>query len=162
MSEILLYHGSNQAVEKPKILPIVRALDFGAGFYMTSDYDQAARWAAITVKRRAKGKPSVSVFSLEQNKFEDLKILSFDSPCADWLRFISMHRSDVYINDIYDVIIGPVADDNTMPVINLYLRGDYTEEEAIKRLLPQRLKNQYVFKTSTALELLTFKEAIIL
>lgn len=29
---MLLYHGSNTVVEKPKLLPLARALDFGAGF----------------------------------------------------------------------------------------------------------------------------------
>jgi hypothetical protein len=27
-----------------------------------------------------------------------------------------------------------------MPVLNLYLKGNYNEEEALKRLLPQSLK----------------------
>ena len=30
---ITLYHGSNVAVDMPKILPNLRALDFGCGFY---------------------------------------------------------------------------------------------------------------------------------
>ena len=40
-----LYHGSNVEVLTPELLPSVRALDFGRGFYLTSDFDQAARWA---------------------------------------------------------------------------------------------------------------------
>ena len=32
-----LYHGSNISVEKPKIIQSERALDFGEGFYLTSD-----------------------------------------------------------------------------------------------------------------------------
>ena len=60
----------------------------------------------------------------------------------------------------YDVVIGPVANDNTMPVINLYLSGDYDEDEALKRLLPQKLKDQVVFKTDKSLKYLEFKEII--
>lgn len=49
-------------------------------------------------------------------------------------------------------------DEQTMPVIDLYMDGSYDEEEAIKRLLPQKLKDQYTFKTEAALQLLTCKE----
>lgn len=40
-----LYHGSNCAVEVPELVPQVRALDFGRAFYLTSDIEQASRWA---------------------------------------------------------------------------------------------------------------------
>ena len=47
-----LYHGSNVEVRNPKIHPNLRALDFGAGFYLTSSEAQAIRWAKIVVRRR--------------------------------------------------------------------------------------------------------------
>lgn len=34
-----------------------------------------------------------------------------------------------------------------MPVIKLYFSGIYDEDETIKRLLPQKLKDQYAFKS---------------
>lgn len=34
-----LYHGSNIVVEIPKVIPPLRALDFGAGFYLTTDFE---------------------------------------------------------------------------------------------------------------------------
>ena len=58
----------------------------------------------------------------------------------------------------YDIVAGPVANDNTMPVLNLYFKGAYSEEEALRRLLPQRLKDQYALKTEPALACLTFLE----
>ena len=60
----------------------------------------------------------------------------------------------------WDLICGPVANDQTMPVIDLYLDGMYDEEEAVRRLLPQKLKDQYVFKTEAAIRLLRCKEVI--
>jgi len=39
---VKLYHGSNVAVEKPELLPLARAVDFGRAFYLTTDFDQAA------------------------------------------------------------------------------------------------------------------------
>ena len=57
----------------------------------------------------------------------------------------------------WDIVSGPVADDRTASVIDLYLDGMYDEEETIKRLLPQKLKDQYTFKTEEALVLLNFR-----
>ena len=59
---MLLYHGSNVEVSNPQILESDRRLDFGKGFYLTSSYEQAKRWAELTVKRRETGKATVSVF----------------------------------------------------------------------------------------------------
>ena len=35
-----LYHGSNLAVLEPKLLSALHTLDFGAGFYTTTNFDQ--------------------------------------------------------------------------------------------------------------------------
>lgn len=40
---MLLYHGSNILVEEPEIRENLRALDFGAGFYLTSSREQAVK-----------------------------------------------------------------------------------------------------------------------
>ena len=155
---MILYHGSNVAIEHPRLIRHLRTLDFGAGFYLTSDYAQAARWAELTTKRRQVGSPFVSVFDVDDLAYWQLKILSFTAPAVDWLRFISANRRTAVEADDWDVVSGPVADDNTMPVLNLYLQGTYTEEEAIRRLLPQKLKDQYAFKTEQALACLQFAE----
>lgn len=155
---MILYHGSNVAIEHPRLIRHLRTLDFGAGFYLTSDYAQAARWAELTTKRRQVGSPLVSVFDVDDLAYWQLKILSFTAPDVDWLRFISVNRRNAVYADDWDVVSGPVADDNTMPVLNLYLQGTYTEEEAIRRLLPQKLKDQYAFKTEQALACLQFAE----
>ena len=39
-------------------------------------------------------------------------------------------------------------------------KGYFPEDVAIRLLLPQKLKDQYVFKTQKALETLIFKEAV--
>ena len=44
----------------------------------------------------------------------------------------------------------------------MYIAGDYNEEEAIRRLLAQKLKDQYVMKTERAVAALKFKEVITL
>lgn len=158
---MLLYHGSNVAVNTPKIIKSNRALDFGSGFYLTSDYEQAAKWAKLTVIRRGEGVPVVTVFEYNEN-LPELKILKFSAPDGKWLRFVTANRTNTHLQSDYDVISGPVANDNTMPVINMFIAGDYNEEEAIRRLLTQKLKDQYVMKTEKAIEALKFSEVILL
>lgn len=155
-----LYHGSNLEIKNPQILESDRKLDFGTGFYVTSSYEQAEKWAILTAKRRGEGKPVISVFEYEYNKNSELNILKFENADIEWLRFVSDNRNNQPIRNDYDIIIGPVANDKTMPVISLYFTGVYSEEETIKRLLPQKLQDQFVFKTEKALKQLNYVETI--
>ena len=40
---MIIYHGSTITVDKPEILPSQRMLDFGQGFYTTTNEEQAKR-----------------------------------------------------------------------------------------------------------------------
>ena len=73
---------------------------------------------------------------------------------------MTANRKNENIQNDYDLIIGPVANDRTMPVISLYFAGIYDEDETIKRLLPQMLRDQYVFRTELALQKLIFVKAV--
>ncbi len=157
---MILYHGSNVEVSQPRLIKLQRELDFGKGFYTTSDLKQAENWAKRTAKRRASGSAIVSVYEIDDAAFSTLNVLKFDSADQRWLKFVTDNRRGVPSSDHWDIIIGPVADDQTMPTITLYLDGFYSEEETIKRLLPQNLKDQYVFKTDSALSMLHFTEVI--
>lgn len=157
---MLLYHGSDVAVREPKLLKIQRKLDFGKGFYTTTDLQQAILWAKRVADRSKKRECFVTVYSMDEAKCGNLKICRFEKPNEDWLRFVSANRKGEVVLDEWDVIYGPVANDQTIPVITLYLDGMYDEKEAIKRLLPQNLKDQWTFKTEKALCLLEYKEII--
>lgn len=50
-----------------------------------------------------------------------------------------------------------MANDSTLPVIDDYMDGKYTKEQAVERLLPQKLTDQYAFLTERALTLLQFE-----
>ena len=157
---MLLYHGSNVIIRKLILLRSDRKLDFGSGFYVTSSFDQAKRWADLTVKRRGNGAGCVTVYEFDEVVARNLCILEFENPSVQWLRFVSSNRKGTSEPDTYDIVIGPVANDRTMPVISLYFAGIYDEGEAVKRLLPQKLKDQYAFKTEEALNVLSYKEVI--
>ena len=159
---MILYHGSNVEVKEPILLKVQRELDFGKGFYTTSDMEQAARWAWRTAKRRGESNAFVTVYEVNEDELKNIRLLSFDLPNVEWLNFVVKNRKGEYIVGDWDIISGPVADDQTAQVIDLYLEGAYDEEEAIRRFLTQRLKDQYAFKTNEALKLLIFKEVITL
>ncbi len=155
-----LYHGSNIVVEKPQILQSDRRLDFGTGFYLTSSYEQAERWAFLTVKRRGEGKQIITSYDFDCEVLSALKVIKFEEASAEWLKFVANNRNIKDFMDESDIVIGPVANDRTMPVIKLYFADIYDEDETIKRLLPQKLKDQYAFKTEKALKSLVLSEAI--
>ncbi len=73
---------------------------------------------------------------------------------------MSNNRNVKGFTDDSDIIIGSVTNDRTMPVLKLYFSGIYDEKETIKRLLPQKLKDQYAFKTERALKALVLNEVI--
>ena len=157
-----LYHGSNCEVKVPKILKNLRALDFGAGFYLTSSESQAIRWAKIVVKRRRLGEAILNVYEFEQEKIKTLEILKFETANEEWLDFVvNNRREDAFANN-YDLVIGPVANDYTLPVIDDYMDGKYKKSEAVERLLPQKLTDQYAFLTNNSLGLLKFERSEIL
>ena len=54
MVDMILYHGSNMTVEKPRLIKQNRYLDFGFGFYTTTNRDQAVNFAQKVTERRKK------------------------------------------------------------------------------------------------------------
>lgn len=156
MGKIILYHGSNITGEEPAIIKSKRLLDFGTGFYLTSDFSQAKKWAIRTTNRREEGQPIISVFNVDDIEIAKLKTLTFESADRLWLKYVSGNRTDKAVQDEYDVVIGPVANDQAIRTVNNYLKGYFDEDIAIRLLLPQNLKDQYAFKTEKALSVLGF------
>ena len=82
---MILYHGSNIEVKSPKLIPSKRLLDFGAGFYLTTDFEQAEKWAIRPTNNRESGAPTVSVFEVLEEELQSLSVLEFESANKDWL-----------------------------------------------------------------------------
>lgn len=99
------------------------------------------------------------MFVFEERELNKLELLKFEAADRKWLEFVSLNRRGGAAEDVYDVVIGPVANDQAVRTINNYLKGYFTEDIAIQLLLPQKLKDQYAFKTEKALSFLKFKEA---
>ena len=90
-----LYHGSNTVVEFPEIRRSKYTKDFSWGFYCTSDYQQAYRWAD-----RRRGDSVMNIYRYTENP--QLKILRFADMSDEWLDFIAVCR-DGQPHD-YDIV----------------------------------------------------------
>ncbi|MDR1195641.1 MAG: DUF3990 domain-containing protein [Endomicrobium sp.] len=149
-----LYHGSNQIILQPRLLKPTHPMDFGQGFYTTTNYAQAAAFAKKIVKWRG-GTETVSIYELGKVPL-NFKIIHFKYPNKKWLDFVVNNRLGKDVSEKVDIITGPVANDDVYGVVESYEMGDYTEQEALKRLKVKKLFNQYVFKTQEAVNLLKF------
>ena len=155
---MILYHGSNMIVEQPCIVDSNRNLDFGPGFYTTTNKEQAVNFAQKVVQRKD-GKPIVNVYELIESNIKNLKVKVFDGPNEEWLDFVSENRNGIYSGEQYDIIVGAVADDDVYRTLQVYTSGLLTKEQALEALKIKKLFNQYVFKTANALKALKFVNA---
>lgn len=166
-----LYHGSYTPVEYPDLNKCVTGKDFGRGFYLTPDYNQARSFIKTSIaKARGSGvippfHTTGAVSTFEYPSTPDLNVLLFDTVSTEWLRCVTAHRVGEGMSLPYDLVVGKIADDNTNRTLLLYLNGVFGEpgsqeamEGVVKALLPNRLSNQYCFRTPRALQCLQFVE----
>ena len=154
---MILYHGSNLAVLEPKLIRQNRFLDFGFGFYTTTNKAQAISFADKVTKRRKDGKKTVSIYEIDTEiAFAECSVLKFDSPNEAWLDFVSENRSGTYKGKSYDFIYGPVADDDVYRTFTLYTAGIFTKKQTLEQLKIKKLYNQLVLTTQRALSHLQY------
>ena len=86
-----LYHGSNVEVRKPRIISPNRTLDFGNGFYTTTNHAQAVDFALRVTRNRNSGIATVNVFEIdEDNAFDLCNALKFPGVVDAWLDFVAV------------------------------------------------------------------------
>ena len=155
---MILYHGSNMAVEKPRLIKQNRYLDFGFGFYTTTNRDQAVNFAQKVTERRKTGKATLNIYSVDANiAFEECSLLRFDNPDEIWLDFVAENRQGTYKEKQYDLIYGAVANDDVYRTITLYMTGVLDKEQTLMALKIRKLFNQLVFGTEKSLQYLHFE-----
>jgi len=156
-----LFHGSRNVVDKLKLLENQRFLDFGSGFYTTTNQNQAERWALIKQKReKNKSKAIVSIYHVQNELFANIEnsIKEFQKADEQWLDFIFENRKNS-IKHNFDIVIGPVANDTLYSTLTLYETGILTKQETIQRLKVHRLFDQISFHTEKVLSQLSFFES---
>jgi len=154
---MILYHGSNVTVSEPRLVAQNRYLDFGYGFYTTTNKTQAIGFADKVTKRRKSGERTVSIYEIDEGTaFAECSILRFESANEAWLDFVSENRSGNYSGEAYDFIYGPVANDDVYTTFTLYTAGVLTKEQTLEALKVKKLYNQLVLTSEKALSYLKF------
>ena len=149
---MIIYHGSTIIVEKPEIRKRERMLDFGVGFYTTSNKEQAIRWAERVANRTQINSQILSVYEFDQEGAQrELRIISFDKPDGEWLDFVCANRLGREIEKPYDIVIGPVANDQVYTTVALYEQGVLSKEAAIIDLKVSKLYDQILFHNEKSL-----------
>ena len=175
---LLLHHGSYAAIDRIDLSKCARGKDFGQGFYLTSDFDQARRFAPSSLRKAQAQRLApmeqhhgyVTTFRFHLPP-DPISVFTFEKADESWLRFIAANRRPAMAKNLLedidaailsaDVIVGKVANDATNPTITAYLSGIFgpLDDEgavamAVRRLLPNRLTDQFCFLTQPAVDCL--------
>ncbi|ACD53049.1 hypothetical protein ST12_11860 [Clostridium botulinum] len=153
-NELVLFHGTNTVFDKIDLKRSKDKRDFGKGFYTTTLEAQSKSWAQNMFIRY--GGSGIYVMKFKLKDISDLKVKEFKGLDEEWLNMIKNNRLNGGIQHDYDVVIGPVADDNTMRTVALYVDGIYNESMAIEQLKFSKSNNQVSLHTIRALSKLEF------
>lgn len=155
---MILYHGSLEIVGKPEIREPNRTLDYGKGFYLTTSYDQAEKWVRSKLKKNLVG-GYVNVYEYNPSLEPKLKVVEFATASEEWVDFVMANRTQKGYSHDYDIVKGPVANDNVYASFALYEGGILNKEQLIVELKTFKLVNQILLHTESALPAITFIEA---
>lgn len=150
----LLFHGAKDAIEGPLNTHTGRANnDFGHGFYVGENYDQAISFIS--------GFEKSSVYFLDFDD-HDLKHEKYEVD-QDWMMTIAyyrgalnMYKDHPIIKKIVgksracDYIIAPIADNRMFQIIDSFIYGEITDEQCKHCLAATNLGAQYVFISEKA------------
>lgn len=135
---IRLYHGSNVAIENIDLSRSKRGKDFGQGFYLNANRDQAMAMAIRTTKLFCEGQPVLSCFEFDDTVAEErgLKVKRFPDYSEEWAEFVVMNRKNNTDTPAhpYDIVIGPIADDTVGVQIRRYIMGYMSAETLVEDL----------------------------
>jgi len=161
-----LYHGSDQIIKTPELRSSTRTLDFGAGFYTTTNKEQAVNFAVKVYTRsiREGNTPRGKFISVYEADYESMKqeldILYFKTADETWLDFVMANRRNTYNGKKYDIIYGPVANDTIYRTIIAFEDGILSAADTIARLKVSQLFDQMTFVSEYSLPFLKYSDFI--
>lgn len=156
---ITLYHGSNVEIDQIDLSLSRKGKDFGCGFYLNANKQQAIEMAVRTTNRMRTGSPIVSAFEFDDSVLSknDLNIKIFNGYSVEWAEFILMNRKNLSESPAhpYDIVIGPIANDTVGVQIRRFIMGYISIERLIEELkFKGNHSVQYFFATEAAINLL--------
>ncbi len=154
---MILYHGSNIAIETIDLGKCRPYKDFGRGFYLTDIREQAQRMAARAV-RMFDGSPEITSFEFDLDDAirAGLKVKIFESPDREWAKFVMQNRDFNVPQPAhdYDIVVGPVADDTIARLLRMFTENFIDEEQLLRELTFSKVTSQYFFHTEASIALL--------
>lgn len=160
-----LYHGSNTKIQSINLGMCRPYKDFGTGFYLTDKKEQAERMA-IRVSKIYGGIPVLNTFEIRDDfkTLTDIKVKDFgEQTTEEWARFVMNNRNKFFenIKDVlcnrdnkYDIVIGPVADDNMALLFRQYENKMIDFDTLLKGMIYKKTSSQYSFHTEKGIVLL--------
>jgi hypothetical protein len=152
-----VFHGSYMQVSEIDLAKGRSNLDFGKGFYVTNIRSQAEYWAARAGKFR-KTDGFVSEFEFYERAFTDTlyKTLRFTNYNEEWLDFVVLNRDPITEEQRhdYDIVEGPIANDDVNDRINDYLAGIVSRIDFLKELAHHKPTHQICLCTVRSLQMI--------
>jgi len=156
-----VYHGSYIKIDRIDYAKCRLYRDFGRGFYVTKILEQAKIWA----KRKGEiydTQGIITEYDFAESAFEnwEFQCIRFDGYTEEWLDFIILNRNlklPIPAHD-YDIIEGPVADDDVTNRIDDYLEGHISKSDFLEELKFHRPTHQICFCTHRSLQALEHVE----
>lgn len=154
---IKLYHGSNVKIDVPDLAHSKPFKDFGRGFYLSADKQQAWDMAWQKVSQIREGKAEITEFLFDESVMSsaDLKVLSYPDYCEEWALFVLANRDRNGMHPIhdYDIVYGPIADDGVTYQLRRYEGGLISLTQLVEELkYAKGITFQYYFGTQKALQ----------
>ena len=162
---MILYHGTNLDIQSVNLALCRPYKDFGRGFYTTELPEQAQKMAE-RVSRIYGGTPIVNVYEIADGFMENsgLDILDFGKvPSEKWALFVMNNRNrffadfgskDCNFDCKYDIVSGPIADDDMTALFFQYQNKLISLDALIKGMTFKEATSQYSFHTENAVKLL--------
>ena len=158
---MILYHGSNCEIEKIDFAMCKPYKDFGQSFYLTTLLTQA-REMARKVADRFGGEPIVNAFEFDDSNLSTLNVKKFELPNREWAEFVMANRSrsQEHPADNFDLIIGPVANDDIATLFRTFAINVITIDELVQGLKSRKMNNQYAFRSEKAIAFLQKRPSV--
>jgi hypothetical protein len=154
---MILFHGSNRAIDRVDLAKCRPYKDFGRGFYTTLFKEQAQTMAGRTARIYG-GTPAITEFTLDDALVNDrsFHIRKFEGPDTEWALFVINNRNEKFQDlsssewngdNKYDIVIGPVANDDLVALFDLYIAGTLSAAALAVEMTYRKLSNQISFHT---------------
>lgn len=167
--EIIIYHGSEEIIEKPEFGKGSLNNDYGRGFYCTQSIELSKEWAC---KNNRDGYSNV--YKIDASDLKICNLNSSDYNILNWLALLTKHRGYWQRNSIaedakeylqehfyvdiseYDVVIGNRADDSYFSFAQDFIMGTISLQKLSRAMNLGMFGEQIMIKSKKAFSKLCY------